>query len=130
VKPHHAISKAQLFIRRYDRRWVVDMDLSRCFDTLNHDLIIRQFREKVTDSSILNLLRSFLESGVMVGDEYEHSFVGSPQGGVISPLIANVYLDQFDQHMKSRRRRIVRYADDSVPRRRTGGRSPPCSYAA
>jgi len=109
---HHAISKAQLFIRRYDRRWVVDMDLSKCFDTLNHDLIIRQFREKVTDGSILNLLRSFLESGVMVGGEYEHSFVGSPQGGVISPLLANVYLDQFDQHMKSRGHRIVRYADD------------------
>jgi len=109
---HHAISKAQLFIRRYDRRWVVDMDLSKCFDTLNHDLIIQQFREKVTDGSILNLLRSFLESGVMVGGEFEQSFVGSPQGGVISPLIANVYLDQFDQHMKRRGHRIIRYADD------------------
>jgi len=109
---HHAISKAQLFIRRYDRRWVVDMDLSKCFDTLNHDLIIEQFREKVTDGSILHLLRSFLESGVMIGVEYEKSSVGSPQGGVISPLIANVYLDQFDQHMKNRGHRIIRYADD------------------
>jgi len=109
---HHAISKAQLFIRRYERHWVVDMDLSKCFDTLNHDLIIRQFREKVTDGSILNLLRAFLESGVMVGSEFEHSVVGSPQGGVISPLIANVYLDQFDQEMKRRGHRIIRYADD------------------
>ena len=109
---HHAISKAQLFIRRHERCWVVDMDLSKCFDTLNHDLIIEQFREKVTDGSILHLLRSFLESGVMIGVEYEESSVGSPQGGVISPLIANVYLDQFDQHMKNRGHRIVRYADD------------------
>ncbi|MDQ7002413.1 MAG: group II intron reverse transcriptase/maturase, partial [Ghiorsea sp.] len=109
---HHAISKAQLFIRRYDRCWVVDMDLSKCFDTLNHDLIIKQFRERVTDGSILQLLRSFLESGVMVGVKFEESTVGSPQGGVISPLIANVYLDQFDQHMKNRGHRIIRYADD------------------
>jgi retron-type reverse transcriptase len=83
---HHAISKASLFIRRYRRQWVVDMDLSKCFDTLNHDLIIRQFREKVSDSSILKLLRQFLESGVMVGEEYESTTTGSPQGGVISEL--------------------------------------------
>lgn len=109
---HHAIAKAQLFIRRYHRQWVVDMDLSKCFDTLDHDLIIRQFRCKVTDGSILGLLRQFLSSGVMVGHQYEATTQGSPQGGVISPLIANVYLDAFDQHMKRRGHRIVRYADD------------------
>lgn len=64
---HHAISKAGLFIRRYNRQWVVDMDLSKCFDTLDHDIIISQFRKKVTDGSILKLLHLFLESGVMVG---------------------------------------------------------------
>lgn len=109
---HHAISKAEEFIRRYRRQWVVDMDLSKCFDTLDHDLIIECFREKVTDSSLLALLRQFLESGVMIGQEYEATMIGSPQGGVISPLIANVYLDRFDQMMKSRGHRIVRYADD------------------
>ena len=109
---HHAISKASLFIRRYRREWVVDMDLSKCFDTLNHELIINRFRERVTDGSILKLLKAFLESGVMLGAEYEASTVGSPQGGVISPLIANVYLDAFDQMMKARGHRIVRYADD------------------
>lgn len=88
------------------------MDLSKCFDTLNHDLIISQFGEKVSDSSILKLLSQFLESGVMVGEEYEPTTTGSPQGGVISPLIANVYLDRFDQFMKQRGHRIVRYADD------------------
>ena len=109
---HQAISKAQLFIRRYQRHWVVDMDLSKCFDTLDHDLILRQFRRKVTDGSVLGLLEQFLNSGVMVGHQYEATERGSPQGGVISPLIANVYLDAFDQFMKSRGHRIVRYADD------------------
>jgi len=88
------------------------MDLSKCFDTLNHELIIKQLREKVTDGSVLNLIRQFLESGVMVSGEYEATEVGSPQGGVISPLLANIYLDKFDQFMKSRGHRIVRYADD------------------
>ena len=109
---HHAITKAQLFIRRYQRQWVVDMDLSKCFDTLDHDLIIAQFREKVTDGSILALLKQFLKSGVMIGLEHVDSDIGSPQGGVISPLIANVYLDKFDQMMKQRGHRLIRYADD------------------
>lgn len=109
---HQAIAKAQLFVRRYQRHWVVDMDLSRCFDTLDHDFILRQFRRKVTDGSILALLKQFLRSGVMIGHRHEATERGSPQGGVISPLIANVYLDAFDQYMKSRGHRIVRYADD------------------
>lgn len=109
---HQAISKAQLFIRRYQRHWVVDMDLSKCFDTLDHDLILRQFRTRVTDGSVLGLLEQFLNSGVMTGGVLEATERGSPQGGVISPLIANVYLDAFDQHMKQRGHRIVRYADD------------------
>ncbi len=109
---HHAISKASLFIRGYDRDWVVDMDLSKCFDTLDHHIIIEQFRQKVSDNSVLKLLLAFLESGVMVGDSHEVTTKGSPQGGVISPLIANIYLDNFDQLMKSRGHRIVRYADD------------------
>lgn len=109
---HQAIAKASLFIRRYRRRWVVDMDLSKCFDTLDHDLIIRQFRQRVTDRSILGLIRLFLQSGVMTADGWQESRLGSPQGGVISPLIANVYLDAFDQYMKNRKHRIVRYADD------------------
>jgi group II intron reverse transcriptase/maturase len=88
------------------------MDLSKCFDTLDHDIIIEAFRKRITDGSILKLLRKFLRSGVMTGKGWEASTTGSPQGGVISPLIANVYLDAFDQFMKSREHRIVRYADD------------------
>ncbi|BCO09102.1 group II intron reverse transcriptase/maturase [Desulfolithobacter dissulfuricans] len=109
---HQAISKATMFIRTYERKWVVDMDLSKCFDTLNHDLILASFRRRVSDGSILGLLEKFLKSGVLTGDGWQASEVGSPQGGVISPLIANVYLDSFDQFMKNRGHRIVRYADD------------------
>jgi len=109
---HQAIGKAGRFIRQYGRRWVVDMDLSKCFDTLDHDLIIASVKARVSDGSVLTLIRQFLTSGVMTGHQYSASDTGSPQGGVISPLIANIYLDRFDQHMKSRGHRIVRYADD------------------
>jgi RNA-directed DNA polymerase len=107
-----AISKTTVFIRKYELCHVVDMDLSKCFDTLDHDLIIRFMRKRVTDGSILKLVEKFLKSGVMVGNEIEEVWLGSPQGGVISPLLANIYLNEFDHFMKERNYRIVRYADD------------------
>lgn len=110
--PQQAVAKASAFIRRYQLNWVADMDLSRCFDTLNHDQILKSIRRKIADGSILNLLRMFLQSGVMIGERWQSSEEGSPQGGVISPLIANIYLDDFDQFMKGRGHRIVRFADD------------------
>ena len=109
---HQAISKATMFMRKYARHWIVDMDLSKCFDTFKHDLIIAAFRKRVVDGSILRLLEMFLKSGVMTEEGWRASEVGSPQGGVISPLIANVYLNEFDQFMMRRKHRIVRYADD------------------
>ena len=109
---HQAIAKAELFIRRYNLRHVADMDLSRCFDTLNHDLILGGLRKRIADGSILGLVRLFLHSGVMIGDRFEEVEEGSPQGGVVSPFLANVYLDAFDQEMMRRGHRIVRYADD------------------
>ncbi|CAG37236.1 group II intron reverse transcriptase/maturase [Desulfotalea psychrophila] len=109
---HQAITKATMFIRKYDRKWVVDMDLSKCFDTLDHDLILSSISRRIKDGSILGLLQKILKSGVMTDEGWQASEVGSPQGGVISPLIANIYLDQFDQFMRERGHRIVRYADD------------------
>lgn len=109
---HQAISKATLFIRRYRRQHVVDMDLSKCFDLLDHRLILKSVKARIADSSILKLIEQFLKSGVMVGSRWQSSEKGSPQGGVISPLLANIYLDAFDQEMKRRGHRIVRYADD------------------
>ncbi|WP_375320920.1 reverse transcriptase domain-containing protein [Aliivibrio logei] len=101
-----------MFIRQYQRQYVVDMDLSKCFDMLDHDLIIESIKRRVTDGSILKLIRQFFESGVMINGTYEPTTIGSPQGGVISPLIANIYLDRFDQQMMKRDHRMVRYADD------------------
>ena len=109
---HDAISKATVFIRKHHLDWVVDMDLSKCFDLLDHELIISSVKRKVTDGSILKLINQFLKSGVMIGNNWEASVEGSPQGGVISPLLANIYLDAFDQEMRKRHHRIVRYADD------------------
>ncbi|WP_369814932.1 group II intron reverse transcriptase/maturase [Moritella sp. JT01] len=109
---HQAISKATLFIRKYSKQHVVDMDLSKCFDMLDHDLIIKFVLKRIVDGSILSLIRQFLKSGVMVGAHWQESVIGSPQGGVISPLLANIYLDEFDQEMIKRQHRIVRYADD------------------
>lgn len=109
---HQAISKATLFIRKYNKQHVVDMDLSKCFDMLDHDLIIKSVRKRITDGSILNLIDMFLKSGVMIGSNWQESKLGSPQGGVISPLLSNIYLNEFDQAMMQRQHRIVRYADD------------------
>ncbi len=107
-----AVAKATMFIRRYGLKHVVDMDLSKCFDRLDHGLILSSIRRRVTDGSILALVEMFLTSGVMNEGVWEATEMGSPQGGVVSPLIANIYLDAFDQEMMRRGYRIVRYADD------------------
>lgn len=109
---HQAVAKAEMFINRYGLEYVVDMDLSKCFDSLNHELIIEGVNRKVSDGSVLKLIRKFLRAGVMSDSAFEDTEIGSPQGGVISPLLMNIYLDGFDRAMKKRGIRIVRYADD------------------
>ena len=109
---HKAIAKSEQFINKYNLRHVVDMDLSKCFDKLDHELIIEEVAKKVSDGSVLKLIKKFLKSGVMEDGAVEDTEIGSPQGGVISPLLTNIYLDRFDKEMKSRNIRIVRYADD------------------
>ncbi len=105
---HDAINKATMFIRQYDLKHVVDMDLSKCFDLLDQELILSSISKRVKDGSILKLIKLFLESGVIVEGNWQATVTGSPQGGVISPLIANIYLDAFDQEMKRRNHRLVR----------------------
>lgn len=107
-----AIEKATLFMRKYGLTHVVDMDLSKCFDRLDHEFILDEMAKKVSDGSVLKLVRSFLKSGIMKDGEFDATEVGSPQGGVISPLLSNIYLNVFDQEMMRRDIRIVRYADD------------------
>ncbi len=108
-----AVAKAERFMNKYGLNYVVDMDLSKCFDTLDHALILSGVNSKVSDGSILKLIEQFLKSGLVDEDgNYHESTIGCPQGGVISPLLMNIYLDRFDQYTKSKDIRIVRYADD------------------
>lgn len=107
-----AVAKAERFMNRYGLKYVVDMDLSKCFDTLDHEIMMNAVAEKISDKSVLNLIKKFLKSGVMHNNNFSETEVGSPQGGVISPLLSNIYLNQFDQKMMSKGIRIVRYADD------------------
>ena len=109
---HQAVAKAERFMNKYGLTEVVDMDLSKCFDTLDHEIIMEAIAERISDGKVLGLIKAFLKSGVMQGDTIVETESGSPQGGVISPLISNIYLNQFDQKMMEKGVRIVRYADD------------------
>lgn len=94
--------------------WVVDADLKSYFDTIPHDRLIDRVAEEISDGSVLRLIRGFLESGVMEGGTFTLNETGTPQGGVISPLLANIYLHPFDVAMTEKGHKLVRYADDWV----------------
>ena len=93
---------------------VAEIDLSKYFDTINHELLINMLREQIQDVEVINLIKKYLKSGVMVNGVVVETEEGSPQGGPLSPLLANIYLDQYDQEMKRRGVTFVRYADDIV----------------
>ncbi len=91
---------------------VVDIDLAKYFDTVNHDLLIRMVREHVKDERLISLIRKFLRSGVLADGLVSPTEEGTPQGGNLSPLLSNIYLSSFDRLLESRNHRFVRYADD------------------
>lgn len=95
-------------------RYIIDADLKSYFDTIPHEKLIEKVRETVVDGSVLRLLESFLKAGIMEGGSYHLSEQGTPQGGVISPLLANIYLHPLDKAMTERGHRLTRYADDFV----------------
>lgn len=108
---HMAIDRIKLFLEA-GYVWVVDADIKSYFDNISQEKLIDEVAKEVSDGSMLKLIRSFLQSGVMVNGSYELTDKGTPQGGVISPLLANVYLHPFDEEMTARGYRLVRYADD------------------
>jgi group II intron reverse transcriptase/maturase len=106
-----AIKRARKY---YDEGYtqVVDLDLAKYFDTVNHDLLIGAVREQVKDEGVIKLIRKFLKSGVMVNGLTSPTTEGTPQGGNLSPLLSNIYLTKFDRMLESRGHKFVRYADD------------------
>ena len=100
--------------REQGYKWVVDADVKGYFDNINHELLMQFIKERVTDGWVLDKIESWLTIGVMTDEGYKPANKGTPQGGVISPLLANIYLHQFDREMTERGYKIVRFADDFV----------------
>ena len=122
---HDAVRQAKSYIEE-GYRWVVDMDLEKFFDKVNHDRLMATLAKRIKDRNLLGLIRSYLQSGVMIGGVFSRTEEGTPQGGPLSPLLSNIVLDELDKELESRGHRFVRYADDSniyVKSRRAGERT-------
>lgn len=108
---HDAMKQAQGYVQDgYD--WVVDIDLERFFDRVNHDMLMARVARVVKDKRVLKLIRAYLESGVMVNGVVMDTEEGTPQGGPLSPLLSNIMLDDLDKELEKRGHKFVRYADD------------------
>jgi len=108
---HQAIQQTKKY---YEQGYtnVVDLDLEKYFDTVNHDLLIKMVRETIKDEAVIALIRTFLKSGTMVDGLVSQSEQGTPQGGNLSPLLSNIYLTKFDRMLEERGHKFIRYADD------------------
>jgi len=108
---HDAVCEAQRYIQE-GRRVVVDVDLERFFDRVNHDVLMGRLEQRIGDKRMLGLIRRYLEAGIMANGVVTERYEGTPQGGPLSPLLANVLLDEVDQELEKRGLAFVRYADD------------------
>lgn len=108
---HQAVAKAQQYIAE-GYGWVVDLDLEKFFDRVNHDKLMAQLARRIRDKRLLKLIRAFLRAGVMEGGLVSPIDEGTPQGGPLSPLLSNIVLDELDRELEQRGHRFVRYADD------------------
>jgi RNA-directed DNA polymerase len=124
-RPGHSARQAVHEAQRYIAEgygWVVDLDLEKFFDRVNHDRLMAAIAERVADKRMLKLIRAFLEAGVMEDGLVSPMDEGTPQGGPLSPLLSNLVLDELDRELERRGHRFVRYADDCVPRARKAAR--------
>jgi len=122
---HDAIRKAKGYMKE-GYRWVVDMDLEKFFDKVNHDRLMATLAKRIHDKSLLKLIRKFLQSGVMINGVVSSTGEGTPQGGPLSPLLSNIVLDELDKELEKRGHKFVRYADDCniyVKSKRAGERT-------
>ena len=121
---HQAVLKAQEYVAS-GKRWVVDLDLEKFFDRVNHDVLMSRVARKVRDKRVLRLIRRYLQAGIMDGGLVEPTREGTPQGGPLSPLLSNILLDELDKELERREHAFCRYADDSniyVASKRAGER--------
>ena len=108
---HQAVAQAQQYLAA-GHSWVIDLDLEKFFDRVNHDKLMGQIARRVEDKRLLKLIRAFLNAGVMENGLVSPSVEGTPQGGPLSPLLSNLVLDELDRELERRGHRFVRYADD------------------
>jgi len=121
---HQAVLKAREYASE-GRRWVVDMDLEKFFDRVNHDILMARIARRIADKRVLVLIRRYLQAGIMIGGVVSPRTEGTPQGGPLSPLLSNILLDDLDKELEKRGHAFCRYADDCnvyVGSRRAGQR--------
>lgn len=111
--PHQAIRQVQGDVKA-GRRIAVDLDLAKFFDNVDHDLLMNLLGRRIRDKRLLNLIGRYLRAGVLVGEQIEPAPMGTPQGGPLSPLLANILLHELDRELESRGHRFARYADDLI----------------
>ena len=111
MSPHQAVEAAQRLIAS-GRSWVVDIDLEKFFDRVNHDRLMVRIMQRENDTALLKLIRAYLNAGVMENGVVTASEEGTPQGGPLSPLLSNLVLDELDKELENRGHMFVRYADD------------------
>ncbi len=123
-RAHDAVLEAQRYVQA-GYRTVVDVDLEQFFDRVNHDVLMGRLAKRIADQRVLRLIRRYLEAGIMAHGVHSERWEGTPQGGPLSPLLANVLLDEVDKELEKRGHAFVRYADDCnvyVKSRRAGER--------
>lgn len=122
---HDAVRKARSYLKE-GYRWVVDMDLEKFFDKVNHDRLMSTLAKRIQDKPLLKLIRKYLQAGVMMNGVVSSTEEGTPQGGPLSPLLSNIVLDELDKELEKRGHKFVRYADDCniyVKSKRAGERT-------
>ena len=107
-----AVTKSKQYINE-GNRWVIDMDLEKFFDKVNHDILMGKLEKKIKDKRLLSLIRKYLKSGILINGVSVTRAEGTPQGGPLSPLLANIMLDELDKELEKRRHKFCRYADDN-----------------